>query len=85
MDRLVGVTEARDGFRDLLEEVETRDVVVLRHNKPVAVMVNPAKIERLFGRIEDLEDEVAILRYKYEPEETVSHEIVENETRASIN
>lgn len=67
----IGVSEARDRFKDLVEGLEERDVVVLRHNRPVAMMVHPDKLERLISKIEDLEDENAILRYKLEGDELI--------------
>jgi prevent-host-death family protein len=68
---LIGVSEARDRFKDLVDEVQKRDVVVLRHNRPVALLVAPDRIERLLDRIEDLEDHVALLEHRLNPDDVV--------------
>lgn len=70
-DLLVGVTEARERLKELLEKVGDRDVVVLRRNAPVAVMMHPDRVEKLWERIEELEDYVAVLEEKLEPEGSV--------------
>jgi prevent-host-death family protein len=71
--RMVGVTEARERFKDLLEEVVDRDIIFLRRSKPAAMLVSPERIGELQEMIETLEDEKAILLSKLEPQETVSH------------
>jgi len=70
-DVLVGVTEARERLKELLDEVGEKNVVVLRRNQPVAVMVHPDRLEKLMERIEDLEDTVAVLEERLDPEGTV--------------
>jgi prevent-host-death family protein len=74
--RFVGVTDLRDSIRELLDEVVERDVIVLRHNQPVAVLVHPERIERLITRIEDLEDYVAVLEHRLNPDDIVKHDDV---------
>lgn len=61
MDTIVGITEFRDQAKRLVDHLGDRNVVVVRHSKPVAVLVAPERLERLYERIEDLEDQVAIL------------------------
>jgi PHD/YefM family antitoxin component YafN of YafNO toxin-antitoxin module len=73
-DLLVGVTEARVRLRELLQTLGDRNVVVLRHNRPVAVLTHPDRLERLIGRVEDLEDYVAALESRLEPGEREAHE-----------
>ncbi len=63
---MIGVTEARTRLRELVEEVAERPVLILRRNHPVAAMVSPDRLERLYDRIEDLEDEVALLRSRFD-------------------
>jgi prevent-host-death family protein len=77
-ETFVGITEARERFKDLIDQLEENDVVVLRHNHKVAMIVDPEKIERLVSRIEDLEDERDILIDKLEgsSEELIPHEEV---------
>ena len=76
---LIGITEARDRFKDLIEEVGDHAVTILRRNKPVAMLIDPDRLERLYDKIENLEDEIAMLRSKYESEGVVSQEDVERE------
>jgi prevent-host-death family protein len=82
---LIGVTEARDRLKDLLDEVHERDVVILRHNRPVAVMTAPDRLERLLDRIEDLEDHVALLKHRLNPDDVVPHDEVMAEARGLAN
>ncbi len=60
MDRVVSITEARATLPDLLVEAMQREVFILRHNKPVGVLLDPAKYEALLDRLEDLEDSLAV-------------------------
>lgn len=60
MDRVVSITEARATLPDLLIEATEREVFILRRNKAVGVLLDPAKYEALLDRIEDLEDALAI-------------------------
>jgi prevent-host-death family protein len=68
---LIGVTEARDRFKELVDVVQNRDVIVLRHNRPVALLVAPDRVERLLVRIEGLEDHVALLENRLNPDDVV--------------
>lgn len=79
---LIGVTEARERIAQLLEEVESKDIVMLRRNRPVALMVHPERVERLVSRIEDLEDHVAALEAKLDPDR-IPHEEVVGRVKAS--
>ena len=60
-DMLIPVTEARDRFRELIERLGEANVVLVRRSKPVAVVMDHARYERLLDRIEDLEDELSVL------------------------
>ena len=53
--------------------VQNRDVIVLRYNRPVALLIAPDRVERLLDRIEDLEDHVALLKHRLNPGDVVSH------------
>lgn len=63
-------------LRELLQALEERNVVVLRHNRPVGVLVHPDRLERLIERVEDLEDYAAALESRLEPGEREAHEAV---------
>ncbi|CAN5756984.1 hypothetical protein BH18ACT15_BH18ACT15_02970 [soil metagenome] len=71
-DKLIGITEARDRLKDLVEEVKDRKILILRHNRPVAALVDPERLDALIDRVEDLEDYISVLEHKYESEGTVS-------------
>jgi prevent-host-death family protein len=60
MEKIVGITEFRDQAKALIDRLGDRDVIVVRHSKPVAVLVHPDRLERLYERIEDLEDQLAL-------------------------
>jgi PHD/YefM family antitoxin component YafN of YafNO toxin-antitoxin module len=73
---MIGVTEARDQLKNLVEQIDDRDIVVLRHNRPVAIMVAPSRLEELLDRIEDLEDTISVLEHHASDEPLVPFEDV---------
>ena len=75
-ERFVGVTDLRDSIRELLDEVVERDVIVLRHNQPMAILVHPDRVDNLIKRIEDLEDYVSVLEHRLNPDDVVKHDDV---------
>lgn len=60
MDRIVPISEARANLTALLEETHDHEVYLIKHGKPVGVLLDADKYERLLDRIEDLEDELAL-------------------------
>jgi prevent-host-death family protein len=60
-DVLVPVTEARHRLREILEGLDSSNVILVRHSRPVAVVIDPMRYERLLDYIEDLEDQVSVL------------------------
>lgn len=62
MDRIVSISEARATLGDLTEEAREREVYLLKHGRPVAVLVSVEAYERLQERLEDLEDTLAVLQ-----------------------
>lgn len=60
MELFVQLTEARNRLSELVREVENREVWVLRHGKPVAVLVGPKQYEALLNEIEDLRDRLSV-------------------------
>lgn len=84
-ETIIGITEFRDQAKQLVDQLEAGDVVLIRHSRPVGRLIHPDRFERLLTRIEDLEDEVAVLRNHYEPEGTVSHEIAVKEMLSVVD
>ncbi len=66
MQTMIGITEARERFKELVETVANRDVTVLKHNRPVVMMISPERLERLYERLADAEDERDVLLHKLE-------------------
>lgn len=77
---LVTLTDVRLRLQELIKGLEGKEVVVLKHGKPVGVMVGYAAYQSLLDRIEDLEDTVAIYEARAEgPGMTVPWEKVKAE------
>ncbi|MFT4299505.1 MAG: type II toxin-antitoxin system Phd/YefM family antitoxin [Aeromicrobium sp.] len=60
MDRLVPISEARATLGDLVDEAAEHEVYLLRHGRPVAVMISIAAHEAILERLEDLEDRLSV-------------------------
>ena len=61
-EELVPITEARARMNEIVTDVlPERDVILLRHGRPVGVIVAPARFEALIERIENLEDELSVV------------------------
>lgn len=77
MDRIVPISEARASLSELVTETADHPVYLIRHGKPVAVLLDAAKYERLIDHIEDLEDTLAVLQARANPDtvpfEPLSH------------
>lgn len=79
-DELVAITDARVKLKELVEEVlPQRNVVLLRHNKVVGIMVDPQRYNALIDEIEDLEDEISILEARLNPDDRTPLEDFEAE------
>lgn len=59
-EQLVGLTEARIRLHELVRDLEEGNVVLLRHGKPVGMMVGYEHYYALLSRIEDLEDKLSL-------------------------
>ena len=66
MDRLVSMSEARANLAALLDEANDHEVFLLRHGRPVGVLLSVTAYEAALDRIEDLEDTVATLQARAE-------------------
>jgi prevent-host-death family protein len=60
VDRLVSLTEARKRLHELVRDLEEARVVLLRHGRPVAMMVSSDEYDALRSRIEDLQDKLSV-------------------------
>lgn len=54
---IVGVAEIRKSMKDVLEEMKTHRVILMRRNKPVGVLVDYEEFRRMEETLEALEDE----------------------------
>lgn len=63
------VSEARAKINEVIQLAQTEAVEILKHGKPAATIVDSKKYEELLDYIEDLEDRLAILESKMDPNE----------------
>lgn len=75
----VPVTEAREKLSGIIDSLEESTVMLVRHSRPAAVMVSPARYEALLDQIEHLEDQCSVLYAQLHPEKTVSLDKVKAE------
>jgi prevent-host-death family protein len=61
MDRIVTLSEARKNLPALLDEAAEQEIYLMRYSKPVGVLLDAAKYERLLDYVEDLEDRLAAM------------------------
>ena len=61
-------SDARANFNELLKLARTEAVEIQKHGKPVAVILDAMKYEKLLDYIEDLEDNLTVLEYENDPE-----------------
>lgn len=59
-EQLVTLTEARIRLHELVRDLEDARVVLLRHGKPVGMMIGYEHYHALLARIEDLEDRLSV-------------------------
>jgi PHD/YefM family antitoxin component YafN of YafNO toxin-antitoxin module len=62
--RIVPKTHLRDRIRDELTDLGDDTLVVTERGQPLAVLVSVGRWNTLQERLEDLEDEVAILEHR---------------------
>lgn len=67
MDRIVPISEARATLGDLLDEAREHEVYIVKHGRPAGVILSVDAYEAALARIEDLEDENAVLRHQLNP------------------
>ncbi len=61
------VSEARANLNEVVQLALTEAVEILKHGNPVVTIVDSMKYEELLDYIEDLEDRLAILESKMDP------------------
>lgn len=66
-DELVPLSEARVRFHELIRKLPEKNALLLRHGRPVAIMLHPPAYEALLERVEDLEDRLAVCESQGEP------------------
>ena len=62
MTTLVPVSEARVRLAELIVEADGEEVLLLKHGRPVGVLLSHEGYERLLDYVEDLEDELSVLK-----------------------
>lgn len=63
---LVPLSEAKVRLHELVRELAEREVVLLRHGRPVGVMIGFAVYRSLLERLEELEDRLAVFEAREE-------------------
>jgi PHD/YefM family antitoxin component YafN of YafNO toxin-antitoxin module len=66
---LATITDVRLRIRELVEQLPDRDVLILRHGHPVAVMLGHRKYETLLAYIDELEDRLSVHEARTEPKD----------------
>jgi prevent-host-death family protein len=66
---LVPLSEAKARFHELVRELSEREVLLLRHGRPVGVLMGYEAYEALLERLEELEDRLAVFEAREEGED----------------
>lgn len=66
MDNLVPLTEAKNRLHEIIRRAQDENMIVLRHGRPVAVIVAPDAYETLLEEIEDLKDRLSVAEARLE-------------------
>lgn len=59
-DLLVPITEAKARLSEIVRESEHRNVLLMKHGRPAAVVLSAGQYDALMERIEDMSDRLAI-------------------------
>jgi PHD/YefM family antitoxin component YafN of YafNO toxin-antitoxin module len=68
---VIAMSEAKARLSALVANPSFEDVVLLRHGKAAAVLVNPARYEELLEALDDLNDIEAVAHFREQPEPTM--------------
>ena len=60
-------SHARANFNEVLKLAKSEAVEIQKHGKPVAVILDAMKYEKLLDYIENLEDNLTVLEYESDP------------------
>ena len=52
----ISISDAREGLSAAVNDSQKKPVRILKHGKPVAVLINPSMFERFIESMEELED-----------------------------
>ncbi len=69
-EELVPLSEAKTRLHELVRGLVEREVLLLRHGRPVAVMLGFQSYRALLERLEDLEDRLAVFEARQEGPDT---------------
>jgi len=80
-ERIIPLSEAKIQFHELVRGLPERTVILVRHGRPVAAMVDFQGYEELLSRIEDLEDRLSVFEARAEaPDMRIAWEKLKAET-----
>lgn len=70
MDQLVPLTEAKNRLHEVVRQAEEGgQVVILRHGRPVAVVISPTALDALYEELEDLKDRLSVLESRVDSDD----------------
>lgn len=69
-EELVPLSEAKIRLHEIVRRLPARDVLLLRHGRPVAVVMDYEKHRRLIEVLEDLQDRLSVHEARSEPHDT---------------
>jgi PHD/YefM family antitoxin component YafN of YafNO toxin-antitoxin module len=68
---VIAMSEAKARLSSLVADPQFEDVVLLRHRKVAAVLINPGRYEELLEAVDDLNDIGATAHFREHPEPTM--------------
>lgn len=70
MDQLVPLTEAKNRLHEVVRQAEEGgQVIILRHGRPVAVVLSPTTLDALYEELEDLKDRLSIMESRLDSDD----------------
>jgi antitoxin Phd len=68
---VIAMSEAKARLSSLVADSRFEDVVLLRHGKVAAVLINPERYEELLEALDDVNDIEAAAQFREHPEPTM--------------